>query len=146
MKKNLLFIATLLFVANIIKAQLPSGSYSDYFREGNFLLWEDNYDLALKNFIEAYKIDSSSANINFNVGYCYLNSSAKKGLAEKYLAKAITNVSKNYSQDSPSEKSAPPLAHFYYARALHINYKFWRVLTSSLQKKKLIEFHHTHRA
>jgi hypothetical protein len=124
MKKNLLFIVALLFVANIIKAQLPSGSYSDYFREGSFLLLEENYDLALKNFLEAYKIDSSSANINFNVGYCYLNSSTKKGLAERPLAKAITNIAKNYRQDDPSEKSAPPLAHFYYAKALHINYKF----------------------
>ncbi len=124
MKKNLLFIVALLFVVNIIKAQLSSGSYSDYFREGNFLLLEDNYDLALKNFIEAYKKDSSSANINFNVGYCYLNSSTKKGLAERYLSKAVTSVTKNYAQDEPSEKSAPPLAHFYYGRALHINYKF----------------------
>lgn len=124
MKKHLLLIIALLFGANIIKAQLPSGSYSDYFKEGSFLLLEENYDLALKNFLEAYKKDSSSANVNFNIGYCYLNSSTKKGLAEKYLAKAVTNISKNYTQDSPSEKSAPPLAHFYYAKALHINYNF----------------------
>jgi hypothetical protein len=124
MKKFYLLLITLFFSTTFLKAQLLSGTYNDYFREGSFLLLEENFDQALKNFIEAYKIDSSSANINFNVGYCYLKSSTKKGLAEKHLAKAITDVTKNYRQDDPTEKSAPPLAHFYYGRALHINYKF----------------------
>ena len=124
MKKYCLLILVVLFGINTISAQLPSGSYTDYFREGMFLVGEENYDVALKNFLEAYKLDSTSANLNFNIGFCYLNSSFNKGLAEKYLAKSITKISKNYSNDSPSEKSAPPLAHFYYAKALHFNYKF----------------------
>lgn len=124
MKKFYLLLVTLFFSTTLLKAQLLSGTYNDYFREGSFLLLEENYDQALKNFIEAYKIDSSSANINWNVGYCYINSSTKKGLAERYLAKAITKVDKNYRQDDPTEKSAPPMANFYYGRALHINYKF----------------------
>lgn len=124
MKKHVLLILSLVFCYTLTKAQLPSGSYSDYFREGNFLLLEENYDMALKNFLEAYKLDSSSANINFNVGFCYINSTTKKSQAERYLAKAIKDVSKNYRTDDPSEKSAPPLAHFYYGKALHLNYKF----------------------
>ena len=124
MKKFYFIIITLFFGVNVIKAQLPSGKYSDYFREGMFLLGEENYDMALKNFLEAYKLDSSSANINFNVGFCYLNSSNNKGLAERYLLKSISNVSKNYNADEPSEKAAPPLAYFYYGKSLHINYKF----------------------
>ncbi len=123
MKKLLLIIVIL--GHNLIKAQISStGSYSDFFREGNFLLQEENYDMALRNFLEAYKRDSSSANINFNVGFCYINYSTTKCLAEKYLSKAITNITKNYKIDEPSEKACPPLAHFYYGRALHINYKF----------------------
>jgi len=124
MKKFYFIIITLFFGVNVIKAQLPSGKYSDYFREGMFLLGEENYDMALKNFLEAYKLDSSSANINFNVGFCYLNSSNNKGLAERYLLKSISKVSKNYNADEPSEKAAPPLAYFYYGKSLHINYKF----------------------
>ena len=124
MKKYYLFIVAVLLSANIIKAQLPEGKYSDYFREGMFLVGEENYDVALKNFLEAYKLDSTSANINFNIGFCYLNSSTSKGLAENYLAKAIKDVSKNYQNDNPNEKSASPLAYLYYGKALHINYKF----------------------
>ncbi len=124
MKKYYLFIIALLLGCNLLKAQLPSGSYSDYFREGTFLLIEENYDMALKNFLQAYKIDSSSANINYNVGACYLNSPANKQLAERYLAKSITNIAKNYNPDNPSEKGAPPLAYLLYGKALHLNYKF----------------------
>ncbi len=124
MKKSFLLIIVLFLGAQIAKAQLPSGKYSDYFKEGSFLIAEENYDMALKNFLEAYKFDSTSANLNFNIGFCYLNSSMKKGSAEKYLAKAVTGVSKNYRSDDPSEKDAPPLAYFYYGKALHFNYKF----------------------
>jgi hypothetical protein len=124
MKKHYLFIVALLIGINSIKAQLETGKYSDYFREGMFLLGEENYDMALKNFLVAYKLDSSSANVNFNIGFCYLNSSMNKGLAESYLAKSVKNVTKNYNNDNPNEKSAPPLAYFYYGKALHINYKF----------------------
>jgi hypothetical protein len=124
MKKYYLIIITLLFGSQLLKAQLASGSYSDYFREGTFLLMEENYDMALKNFLQAYKLDSSSANINYNVGICYLNSPAKKNWAEKYLTKSITNIAKNYNPDNASEKGAPPLAYFYYGKALHLNYKF----------------------
>lgn len=122
-KHNILFVSILIF-SFVSKAQLKTGTYNDYFREGSFLMQEENFDQALKNFIEAYKIDSSSANINFNVGYCLLNSSNKKATAEKYLAKAIIGISKNYRSDDPSEKESPPIALFYFARALHNNYKF----------------------
>ena len=124
MKKYYLIIIGILFGFQLLKAQLPSGSYSDYFKEGTFLLMEENYDMALKNFLQAYKIDSSSANINYNVGYCYLNSPTKKSLAERYLAKSITNITKNYSPDNASEKAAPPMAYLFYGKALHLNYKF----------------------
>ena len=124
MKKFFLFIITTLFAVNTVKAQLPSGSYADYMKEGMFLVGEENYDMALRNFLEAYKQDSSSANVNFNVGFCYLNSSSNKVLAEGYLAKSLKDISKNYQIDNPNEKSAPPLAVFYYGKALHFNYKF----------------------
>ena len=124
MKKFFLFIITTLFTFNALKAQLPSGSYTDYMKEGMFLVGEENYDMALRNFLEAYKQDSSSSNVNFNVGFCYLNSSNNKVLAEGYLAKSLKDISKNYQIDNPNEKSAPPLAVFYYGKALHINYKF----------------------
>lgn len=154
MKKYYIFIIALLFGTNILKAQEVGLSYSKYFREGMFLLGEENYDMALKNFLEAYKIDSTSANVNFNVGFCYLSSSTNKGLAERFLAKSIKDVTKNYQNDNPNEKSAPPLAFFYYGKALHINYKFDEAMTQydffeknyvkDKETKEDVEFYKSH--
>ncbi|HWY10922.1 MAG TPA: hypothetical protein VN026_06345 [Bacteroidia bacterium] len=122
MKKFLLLVFSLILIT--AKAQLPTGSYKDYFKEGSFLMLEENYDLALKNFQRAYEMDSSSANINYNIGVCLLKSSNEKAKAEIFLSRAITKIVKNYKMDDPTEKNTPPLAHFYYGQALHINYKF----------------------
>ncbi len=99
-------------------------SYRDYFTEGSYLILEENYSTALQNLKKAYEIDSSNANINFLIGECYLHSATEKSKAEYYLSKAIKNVKKKYTPNEPSEKSAPPHAYLYYAKALHINYKF----------------------
>lgn len=123
MRKLLAF--ALLITAIGSNAQIkPGGSYKDYFQEGSYLLLEDNFIMATENFEAAYEIDSTNANINYFMGLCYLHSATQKAKAENFLAKAITDVSRTYKNDTYQEKSAPPLAHYYYGNALHINYKF----------------------
>ena len=128
MKLTLTSILIALTIA--VNSQIkPFGTYKQYFEQGLYLLLEDNYELAKDNFEAAYKIDSSSANVNYQMGICYLNSARKKSIAENYFAKAIKNISRTYNADSPDEKTAPPLAHLYYGKALHINYKFDEAIT-----------------
>lgn len=119
-------LSLILFVVYFnISAQVLSGlSYRDYFLEGNQLMLENNYSLALQNYLRAYELEPYNANINYLLGRAYLYSPTEKLKAEEYLAKAITKIKKNYIPDDPSEKSAPVLALYYYAQALHINYKF----------------------
>ncbi len=120
-----LFAFILVVIAFNLKSQIKSGgSYKDYFLEGSYLLLEDNYPMAQDNFQAAYEIDSTSANINYLLGICYLHSSMQKANAELHLARAIKSVSRTYKTDDYAEKSAPPLAHYFYGQALHINYKF----------------------
>lgn len=105
-------------------AQEKEPGYADYFREGTYLLIENQVEQATRNFETAYRMDSSSANINYMMGTCYLMLPTKKEYAEYYLEKAIRNVSAEYRGDDPDERAAAPIAHFYYGQALHINYKF----------------------
>lgn len=121
MKRTFLFLFIVLTVS--YRSQTKP-TYKEYFKEGSFLLLEENYEQALSNFKKAYELDSSNANINYNVGFCYLNAGKQKNRAEYYLEQAIKDMSKNYREDDPNEKSAPPLARYYYAKALHLNYKF----------------------
>lgn len=104
------------------KGKVPG--YKEYFMEGSYLLLEDEPDLALKNFEKAYAIDSTSSNINYMMGICCLLSVDRKADAEYYLQKSVSTISGTYKSDSYKEKSAPPLSHFYYGKALHFNYKF----------------------
>jgi hypothetical protein len=122
--KRVLFV--LFFIAFCgAKAQTKGdGSYKDLVLEGNYLLLEENYTQALQNYLLAYAMDSSSALLNYNMGICYLNTLNQKFKAEEFLARAVKRVDKNCAIDNPLEKSAPPLAHFYYGQALHLNYKF----------------------
>ncbi|MBI2721680.1 MAG: PD40 domain-containing protein [Bacteroidetes bacterium] len=120
-----LLACVLVVIAFNSKAQVKAGgSYKDYFQEGSFLLLEDNFSVAQENFDAAYQIDSTNANINYLLGITYLHSPTQKVKAEGFLAKAITNISRTYKNDNHLEKAAPPLAHYFYGQALHINYKF----------------------
>src|ERR1700740_1194154 len=118
MKK--LVIALLFFIVanNFIFAQssviADRGSYKKNFKEASLNAADNEYDVALKFYLFAYKYDSTNANINFNIGFCYIkSSSAQKQLAEKYLEKAVADVTKNYQEDDPGFKKAPTEAYFY---------------------------------
>jgi tetratricopeptide (TPR) repeat protein len=114
---------TFLFIALVFTVFGQKASYKKLIQEGNYLQIEEEYGQALEVYKQAYAIDSSSANINYNLGFCYLKSQSQKKKAERYLAKAVTNVTKNYGDDI-FEKKAPVMAYFYFGQSKHINYKF----------------------
>ncbi len=122
--KKLVILSLLVLCINVNAQVKAGGTYKDYFSEGSYLLLEDNFLMAKDNFEAAYQIDSTSANINYLLGVCYLKSLNEKSKAEVHLARAIKNVTKTYKNDNYQEKAAPPLAIYYYGQALHINQKF----------------------
>lgn len=99
---------------------------------------EDNYKQALKNFAEAYKIDSANSNINFKVGFCYLKSSAEKNKAAHYFEKAVKNISKNYAEFESEERKAPITSYYYLGVSYHINYQFDDAIAAYGEFKKLL--------
>lgn len=125
--------ALLLLLSTSIFAQ--SKKYKERFTEGNFLLLEKNYPMALRNFLEAFYIDSTSANINYKVGICYLNSPADKSKAAYYLEKATKDITKKYDEFSVTEKQAPVITYFYLGEAYRLNDKYTES-AQSFQKYK----------
>jgi hypothetical protein len=125
MKKSRILLPLICFIFNVsAQTEVKTPSYKTYFEEGSFLLVENDPAGALRNFEMAYKLDSSSANINYMLGICYLQSPTKKSRAESHLARAVKDISNSYKADQSSETAAPPLAHYFYGQALHVNYKF----------------------
>lgn len=123
MRKPFLFIL-LLIITELAFSQAGKGSYREKFTEGNHLIIEKNYSLALVNFKEAYLIDSSSANIHYKLGICYLKSGSEKYKAVYHLEKAVQNTSHNYSEEDVTEKKASEFAYYYLGEAYRLNYNF----------------------
>jgi hypothetical protein len=130
-------------------AQVPplakdKGSYKKNITEGNLNLLDFEYMEALKYYLFAYKYDSTNANINYKIGQCYLHHPTQKHLAEKYLEKAITDVtqSKNYFEDEAGEKKAAVQSFFYLGQAYHFDgrlddaLKMYDTYASYLSSKK----------
>jgi outer membrane protein OmpA-like peptidoglycan-associated protein len=122
--KQFLLIFSLSIFFNDIYSQESKSNYKENFVQGNLLILEQNYSLALKYFLDAYKIDSSNANINYKVGLCYLQSANEKNKALPYLEKAVKNISHNYADMEPREKKAPEMALLYLGTAYRLAYKF----------------------
>jgi len=79
------------------------------------------YDQALKLFEEIEKENMINANVQFNIGMCYLNLLGDKSRAIPYLKEASLKTSPNYKDGSYKETNAPPEAVFYLAKAYRIN-------------------------
>ncbi len=129
MQKTILLFFFIIILSFSVNAQEQS-DYRQKFSEGSYLILENNFTLALKTFLEAYQIDSTSANINYKIGYCYLNSATEEGKALHYLEKAILNTKSNYIDMEPRENAAPVNAYYYYGLALHFNYNFDEAITN----------------
>jgi tetratricopeptide (TPR) repeat protein len=102
--------------------------------------------MAVQNFEEAYKIDSSNANINYKVGTCYLHVPSKKKKALPYLDQAVMNIAKNYDEDEPTVKSAPPDAIYYHGKALHYAGKFTEAIAEFEKYEKIVGTRNKERA
>lgn len=132
---------TVILISLLLPLSLQSQNKSDYnskFTEGNLLILEENYVQALKNFLWAYAIDSTNANINYKIGYCYLKTITERTKALPYLEKAVTNTVKRYNDIDAVEKAAPVTAFYYYGQALHLNYKFDEAIANYEKFKSLL--------
>ncbi|HTL82246.1 MAG TPA: hypothetical protein VL651_11100 [Bacteroidia bacterium] len=121
----LLTAFALLLLSFKVFAQQPiPGNYKDNLLQGNQLIEEKNYPMALLYFTEAYKVDSTNANINYKMGIAYLYSYSDKKKALPYLRYAAKNVTRNYDPYEPKIKQAPENTFYYLAMAYHYNYQF----------------------
>ncbi|MGL4597683.1 MAG: hypothetical protein ACRCYO_09150 [Bacteroidia bacterium] len=122
---SLFFAFLVTLMPSLLRAQDPiPGNYRDNFIEGNRLIEENNWPMALLYFSEAFKVDSSNANINYKMGLCFLNSNSQKPLALPYLRKSVKDITRNYDEYEPREKKAPEPALYYLGQAYHLNNQF----------------------
>src|ERR1035437_3267239 len=128
MKKIFLHFWVLLLLLSI---QLKVDAITSYGRDYKEIFMDAEDDFANENYTEALplylKLDSISkgnANINFKIGFCYLNGATYKAKSIPYFEEAIKNITKRYKEGEIKETQAPLSTYYYLAKAYHLNYEF----------------------
>ncbi|MDQ3108377.1 MAG: OmpA family protein [Bacteroidota bacterium] len=139
MKRNAFF--TLAVIALLIItafASVPKGARQKI-AQGDTYFAQDDFDKALKPYLEAFGLDPSNANLCFKIGVCCLNIPTQRQNAEKYLFIASNDVSEKYRETSVKERHAPISALYYYGQALHLGAKFDDAIASFEKYKTYID-------
>ena len=114
--------------------------FLDAFDQGNSLLSEEEYSAALGQFLYAYNLDPTSANINYLTGLTILKSLAikDKSKAIRLLERASHDMTKHYNEFETEERKAPIATLYYLAYAYHLSYRFDEAIaTMQLFKEKV---------
>lgn len=117
---SFLFVGLINSFAQYVEVQDASKAFT----KANNLMLNQNYQQAIKLLVLADSLDPNNANINFKLGFCYLNSLNGKKKAEAHFAKAIQTISPKYKENTYKERGAPSIAWFYLGQAYHFNNKF----------------------
>jgi len=123
---RVLFILIFYVITMSIYAQdtLSQFKYKTIFFQAEQLLSDDNYIEAIDLYKKLLVGNEDNANLNFKIGFCYLNDKFNKTESLKFLEKSIRSVSEDYNYESDKEKNAPIDAYYYLGNALHYNYNF----------------------
>ncbi|MBL7943003.1 MAG: PD40 domain-containing protein [Flavobacteriales bacterium] len=84
---------------------------------------EKFWNKSISAWSQLYTMDNTNANINYKLGYCYLQTANSKEKALEYLKNAAAfPTSKKYDPYNPGERRAPVDAIYYLGLAYHLNY------------------------
>ncbi len=115
-------------IVQLAIAQKQSDDFIKKFFDAERLIEKGDFLQALIVYKELLADQPDNANLNFKVGYCYLNTVLEKTKAIEYLEKAVTDIDSEADASNPEEFSAPVEAWFYLAKAYHHNYQFKKAI------------------
>jgi hypothetical protein len=94
------------------------------FYEAEDLIEYDNFHKALSIYLDLLNTSPNNANLNFKVGFCYLNTATDKIKAIPYLEFASKHINLDYKYGDFSETTAPIESLYFLGKAYHVNYRF----------------------
>ncbi|MFN0031594.1 MAG: hypothetical protein ACKVOR_05490 [Flavobacteriales bacterium] len=108
------------------------------FTQANLEMEEKQWVTSISSWKKILESQPNNANVNYKIGYCYLQTANSKAEALQYLeAAAVQKLSKNYDPTDPFEKKAPVTMLYWLGKAQAINLKLDDAILSfqTLQKK-----------
>lgn len=146
MKRPLLITLLSLLILPAI-AQMSSREFTTQFLEANRLMEEKYWSKSIDAWIGVLQIDPSNANVNYKLGYCYMQTANDKKAALPYLEVATSErVAKKYDPFDPKESKAPVEAFYYLGKSQHLDYQLDKAIESfSTFQSKVSKKHYMHR-
>ena len=87
------------------------------YRNANSYFYFEDYEEALALYQKIYHLQPDNYNLNFRIGFCYLNIPGNKHKAIQYLEKAVQSTTSWFNEESITEQRAPIDAYFYLGNA-----------------------------
>jgi len=87
------------------------------YRDANSYFYFEDYEEALALYQKIYKFQPDNHNLNYRIGFCYLNIPGNKHKSIPFLEKATQNTTARYNEESITEQRAPVDAIFYLGNA-----------------------------
>lgn len=109
-------------------AQRQSDKFITKFLTAERFIEKGDFPSALVIYKELLAEQPDNANLNFKLGFCYLNTVLEKNKAIEYLEKAVTDIEKDADVGNPEELAAPIEAWYFLAKAYHHNYQFQKAM------------------
>ncbi len=123
---------TILFSISFIAFVFSQGTNDEKFYLADGYIDNENFDGAINLYQRMLEEDPNNADINFKLGFCYLNSAHQKDKAIEYIEKSVSGASKK------KKKSTEYLEHsFYLAKAYQANYRFDEALTQYTELRSI---------
>jgi outer membrane protein OmpA-like peptidoglycan-associated protein/tetratricopeptide (TPR) repeat protein len=138
-RKIFFTIVIILLTLGASIGQKPNREVKKLFLAGYGDMQYGSYTQALKYFEEIEKLGMSNANVQFNIGLCYLNLHGDKSRAIPYLERATNDISNNYKEGSYKEVQAPPEAMFYLGKAFRIDMQLNKAIAAYEKYKNTLE-------
>ncbi len=118
-KIKLLFSLGLLLSFNSLFSQ----DMEAIFNEAEAYLDDENWTAAIKDYQQVFDAQPDNGNVQFKLGYCYLNLNQPKK-AILYLKEAVKKIDAKEVEDNYDVTSAPLETYFYLGKAFHLDYQF----------------------
>src|ERR1700757_1236382 len=92
----LLSVFTGLFSFSKISANVFDTNYKSIYKQAEDFFVNENYTAALPLYMQLDSMEKGNANLNFKIGFCYLNAATYKTKSIPYFEEAIKNIAKRY--------------------------------------------------
>lgn len=112
----------------------------EYLDDGEFFFLAEDYSEALFNYLQLEGTDLMNDNINYKIGFCYLNITGEEYKGIPYLEKASQNTTLKYRQRSKKETQAPWHSQFYLGKAYRITNQLDKALEAYDTFRSLPDF------